>query len=41
VISFKLFEFKSVGEEGGDDVKSARRLCPGQHTSYNGEKQRA
>ena len=29
------------GEEGGDDVKSARRLRPGQHTSYNGEEQRA
>ena len=28
-------------EEGGDDVKSAWRLCPGLHTSYNGEKQRA
>ena len=26
---------KSV-EEGGDDVKSARPLCPGLHTSYNG-----
>ena len=25
------------GEEGGDDVKSARRLCPGPHTPYNGE----
>jgi len=24
------------GEEGRDDVKSARRLRPGQHTSYNG-----
>lgn len=23
-------------EEGEDDVKSARRLCPGRHTSYNG-----
>ena len=23
-------------EEGGDDVKSARPLCPGLHTSYNG-----
>jgi len=22
-------------EEGGDDVKSACRLCPGLHTSYN------
>ncbi len=26
----------SIGEEGEDDVKSARRLCPGRHTSYNG-----
>jgi len=24
------------GEEGGDDVKSAWRLCPGPHTHYNG-----
>jgi len=24
------------GEEGGDDVKSARPLCPGLHTCYNG-----
>ena len=24
------------GEEGGDDVKSARPLCPGLHTRYNG-----
>ena len=23
-------------EEGGDDVKSVRPLCPGQHTCYNG-----
>ena len=23
-------------EEGGDDVKSARPLCPGLHTCYNG-----
>ena len=23
------------GEEGGDDVKSARPLCPGLHTCYN------
>ncbi len=23
-------------EEGGDDVKSARPLCPGPHTCYNG-----
>ena len=23
-------------EEGGDDVKSARPLCPGRHTCYNG-----
>ena len=23
-------------EEGGDDVKSAWPLCPGQHTYYNG-----
>ena len=23
-------------EEGGDDVKSARPLCPGRHTRYNG-----
>ena len=22
-------------EEGGDDVKSVRPLCPGLHTSYN------
>ena len=26
-------------EEGEDDVRSARRLCRGPHTSYNGEKQ--
>ena len=25
-----------TGEEGGDDVKSAWRLRPGLHTSYNG-----
>ena len=24
-------------EEGGDDVKSVRPLCPGRHTCYNGE----
>lgn len=24
------------GEEGGADVKSARPLCPGLHTCYNG-----
>ena len=24
------------GEEGGDDVKSVRPLCPGPHTRYNG-----
>ena len=24
------------GEEGGDDVKSARPLCPGRQTCYNG-----
>jgi hypothetical protein len=24
------------GEEGGDDVKSARPLCLGLHTRYNG-----
>ncbi len=24
-------------EEGGDDVKSARPLCPGLHTCYNGQ----
>ena len=29
------------GEEGADDVKSARLLHPGLHTPYNGEKQRA
>ena len=23
-------------EEGGDDVKSVRPLCPGLHTCYNG-----
>ncbi len=23
-------------EEGGDDVKSVRPLCPGRHTCYNG-----
>ena len=28
-----------VEEEGEDDVKSARRLCRGPHTSYNGEEQ--
>jgi len=33
----KLVEFKESGEEGGDDVKSAWCLCPGRHTSYNGE----
>ncbi len=26
---------ESSGEEGEDDVKSARCLCPGRHTSYN------
>ena len=30
-----------VGEEGEDDVKSARPLYPGLHTPYNGEQQRA
>ena len=30
----------SIGEEGGDEVKSARRIRPGQHTSYNGVGQR-
>ena len=29
-----------IGEEGEDDFKSARRLCPGQHTSYNGKYRR-
>ena len=24
-------------EEGGDDVKSSWPLCPGLHTSYNGQ----
>ena len=24
-------------EEGGDDVKSVRPLCPGLHTCYNGD----
>jgi len=39
------FEFLFVvseqkdGEEGGEDVKSARPLYPGLHTHYNGEKQ--
>ena len=28
------------GEEGEDDVKSARFLRPGLQTHYNGEKQR-
>ena len=27
-------------EEGGDDVKSARPLCPGLHTCYNGRYRR-
>ena len=27
-------------EEGGDDVKSARPLCPGLHTCYNGAHRR-
>ena len=27
-------------EEGGDDVKSAWPLCPGQHTYYNGQYRR-
>jgi hypothetical protein len=27
------------GEEGGEDVKSARPLYPGLHTHYNGEEQ--
>lgn len=35
-ISQKAVLFES-GEEGGDDVKSAWCLCPGRHTSYNGE----
>ena len=26
-----------IGKEGGEDVKSARPLCPGLHTPYNGE----
>ncbi len=29
------------GEEGGDDVKSAWPLRPGQHTSYNGKDSRS
>ena len=29
-----------IGEEGEDDVKSARFLRPGPQTHYNGEKQR-
>ena len=28
---------RASGEEGGDDVKSARPLCPGLHTCYNGQ----
>ena len=28
-------------EEGGDDVKSSWPLCPGLHTYYNGNQQRA
>ena len=28
-----------TGKEGGVDVKSARPLCPGPHTHYNGEEQ--
>ena len=28
-----------IGEEGGDDVKSAWRLYLGPHTSYNGKEQ--
>jgi hypothetical protein len=28
---------RASGEEGGDDVKSARPLRPGLHTCYNGE----
>ncbi len=27
---------RANGEEGGDDVKSSRPLCPGLHTCYNG-----
>ena len=27
---------RASGEEGGDDVKSARPLRPGRHTCYNG-----
>ena len=33
-------ELPLLGEEGEEDVKSARPLYPGLHTSYNGEKQR-
>ncbi len=32
--------FAICKEEGGDDVKSAWRLCLGPHTSYNGVEQR-
>ncbi|OGH14176.1 MAG: hypothetical protein A2687_03530 [Candidatus Levybacteria bacterium RIFCSPHIGHO2_01_FULL_38_26] len=28
-----------IGQEGGEDVKSARPLYPGLHTHYNGEEQ--
>ncbi len=28
---------RASGEEGGDDVKSARPLRPGLHTCYNGQ----
>jgi hypothetical protein len=31
---------ESSTEEGEDDVKSAWCLCPGRHTSYNGEDNR-
>ncbi len=31
----------STGEEGEDDVKSARPLRPGLHTSYNGADNRS
>ena len=39
-----MYSFKNIyvfegGEEGGEDVKSARPLYPGPHTHYNGEKQ--
>ena len=36
VVTFTTETAPINGEEGGDDVKSARPLHPGRHTRYNG-----